>query len=737
MKAPNIGMIKIFKEDERVFNSNGIVAILPTKLIEQKENSLNGWKIKAEIPIDYDEYIKEGLIAYIKTKSKGGQPFVINNITRTHKLITFEAEHFVFQARNYILDDVRPTTMSAVGALNYVNDRTDVASPFTMTSDVANTGTAYFIRKTLMEALETIEARWGGQYDVDALNINLKQTIGVDRGYNIRYGVNLEGVRVFEDWSQVVTKLLPVGFNGILLPEKYVESAIDYGKPYTKVVNFETQLEADENGKYDEADLIDELRDNALEFLQTNQVPKMSYEVKSDINQEMNIGDIIEVIHPIVRINTEVIAYDYDVLTEKITKLTFGNYVRSVKGKVDAIKDDIEKVFERTSNIEVIVNGQTNLINTMSKLGHVYIDDNQILILDALPKNIAQNVWRWNLGGLAFSETGVEGPYKQAWTMDGTFNTDFIAANSIMTNQLSADTGSALDISSNTAITNLVQDVDGLNDNYTQLTQTLEGFEFTIFNTDGTNLLRNSLKFNENQFWKSNEKEPGTDTPLYPTLVGTVGTSNNWSLGQQSLNAITAPTGNGKDEQVIEINNSEVHSIGFSWNKQTAAGSIKVYYIDAGNRVDAKVITDIGTGKFEMTKDDFISNQITLGIEFVGISTTQPAYIANLMFARGIHFKWTTHSNEIYSINVIIDESGIKVKSTSGNAYTTMTPNEFAHYYNNVKVLSFNQYDTMVQDLIVKGTVLELEGGIKFVNLKNPNAPENDKVILVNMRGGN
>ena len=41
------------------------------------------------------------------------------------------------------------------------------------------------------------------------------------------------------------------------------------------------------------------------------------------------------------------------------------------------------------------------------------------------------------LGGLGFSSTGIEGPFKQAWTMDGVFNTDFIAANSIMANQLS------------------------------------------------------------------------------------------------------------------------------------------------------------------------------------------------------------------------------------------------------------------------------------------------------------
>lgn len=450
-------MIKLFNYKENNFNSNGIATIQPLTLMEYKEISLNGWRIETEIPIKYNDLIKEGMIALVETKSKGAQPFLISNITKTTKTLHFVAKHYVFDSINYVLEDVRPTNMSAAGALKYINDRTDIKSPFTTNSNVSATNTAYFINKNMLEALDTIQERWGGVYDVDKFHINLKNKVGIDRGDTIMYGKNLEGLKVFEDWSNVVTKLLPIGFDGLTLPEKFLHSEIDYGKPYTKVVRFETELEDEE--RTEEA-LIQELRANALEYLKENEVPKLSYEVESNINQRLGIGDTIHVKHPVVDILTEVIAYEYNVLTKRVTKITFGNYKRSVKKKVDSIKNSIKEVAEKTNDFETIINDQTNIINDMNKKGHVYIDENQIMVLDKIPKETAMHVWRWNMGGLGYSENGIEGPFKQAWTIDGKFNTEFIAANSIMTNQLHSSVGSSLDISSNESISMLGKEIN-------------------------------------------------------------------------------------------------------------------------------------------------------------------------------------------------------------------------------------------------------------------------------------
>ena len=282
----------------------------------------------------------------------------------------------------------------------------------------------------------------------------------VDKGYDIGVIECLwkESRNINFDWSNV-TKLYAVGFDGLRLPEVYLQADFTYDVSYTKRVDFETKYEEDEDRT--EENLLPELRANAEAYLLENKFPKVAYEVKSDINQTLEIGDTIYVKHPLVMLVTEVQEYEYNILTQRVIKIVFGNYNRSVKKRFDKIKTDIEDVKKQTSKFEVIVGDQTDLINNLNKFGHVYIDDNQILILDALPKETAQNVWRWNLGGLGFSSTGIEGPFKQAWTMDGVFNTDFIAANSIMANQLSSDVGSSLDLSSNEAI-NLLVRKDGI-----------------------------------------------------------------------------------------------------------------------------------------------------------------------------------------------------------------------------------------------------------------------------------
>ena len=450
-------MIKLFDVKDKEFKTNGIMNIMPLSLIEYKDTSLNGWYIEAEVPIKYNDDIKEGMIAFVETKSKGGQPFRIFNLKRTDKLLHIKANHITFDTIDYVLDDVRPTNMSAAGALKYVNDRTDTKSPFTTNSNVEGSNTAYFINKNFLEALDTIQERWGGVYDPDKFLIELRTKVGVDRGETIMYGKNLEGLSVFEDWSAVVTKLRPVGYDGITLPEQYIYSEIDYGKPYTKVVKFETELEDDDRT---EAALIKELRDNAIAYLRENEVPKISYEIESNINQNMGIGDTIHVKHPVVDILTNVIAYEYNVLTKRTQKIVFGNYVRSVKKKVNVIKDIINDIENKTNNFDVIIKDQTDLINSLNKYGYVYQDDNQIMIVDKLPKEEAQKVWRWNAAGLGYSKNGIEGPYEYAWTMDGTFNTNFISANSIMTNQLHSDVGSGLDISSNESITSIVSSIN-------------------------------------------------------------------------------------------------------------------------------------------------------------------------------------------------------------------------------------------------------------------------------------
>lgn len=475
-------MIKIFNATDTDFKTAGNIIINPLYCHEIKKKSLNGWYIEVEIPIKYKEYIEADKLCVVKTKSKlKPQAFRINDsITYTNRKIKFTAEHVMFDSRRYVLLDVRPTNLNGQNGLKYVNERTDKTSPFSIDSNVENVSTAYFIRKTLLESWQVFEERWGGVFEADNWDISFKQSIGKDNGETIVYGKNMQGFEIFEDWSNVCTKILPVGYDGLLLPEIYLESETQYEISYTKIVDFQTDLEAEEQT---ETNLLVELRNNASKYLEENCVPKVSYTVNSNVNNELEIGDTIKVLHPFVNIFTEVLEYEYDLISEKVKSLTFGNYTRDVKTKFNNIKNTIETIKQTVSKQEITIKEQTNLINSLNKNGYVYIDDNEILILDKLPKEQAKNVWRFGLGGIGFSSKGYEGPFETAITMDGQINAKFITTGTMAVARIEGLANFITETSSSITkieleqgrITSKVSSVEQSVENITKIEGTAEG----------------------------------------------------------------------------------------------------------------------------------------------------------------------------------------------------------------------------------------------------------------------
>lgn len=424
-----MAVIKIFDATDTNFNTAGNIIIEPLYCHEIKNKSLNGWYIDVEISINYKNYIEQDKLCVIQTKSKlNPQAFRIKNIEYTTNKIVFQAQHVMFDAEDYFLLDARPTNQNGLNALNYINGMTDKESPFTMYSNVENISTAYFIRKNLLEAWSIVEERWGGVFDADNWNINFLTSVGNDNGETIYYGKNLESMKIIEDWSGVCTKLYPVGKDGIMLADKYLESTIQYDIPYTRTINFDTKLSEEEQTK---ENLLLELETNAVNYLQENCVPKVCYEINSNINQNMDIGDIIEVKHPLCNISTEVLEYEYDIILGKIIKIVFGNYSKNAKRKFKAVTNTIETIKEVVNKQQTTIENQTNLINSLNKNGYVYIDENEILLLDTIPKENAKNVWRFGLAGIGFSTNGYEGPFEIAITMDGQINANFITTGSL------------------------------------------------------------------------------------------------------------------------------------------------------------------------------------------------------------------------------------------------------------------------------------------------------------------
>ena len=286
-------------------------------------------------------------------------------------------------------------------------------------------------------------------------------SVSADRGVVISHGKNLDNCKITENWDDVVTTLIPVGHEGMRLPEGSLSVVSPYQKVYEKSIEFDvskhleaqveeleeaietntslkaslensiTALTAKKNTyqgtvtgltaelsnlrsrlaelgtseaelkerdtinatiplietditdysnrvtltenqitvTYEEIDqatidlelakatyntvVIGDLREQAQNYLNVNKFPQINYDLEAHLNGVLEIGDIIHVKHPDMRVDllTGVTAYKWNCLTGKFDQVVFGTLKPTLKGKIAEVEEKIEDVKEDTEKI--------------------------------------------------------------------------------------------------------------------------------------------------------------------------------------------------------------------------------------------------------------------------------------------------------------------------------------------------------------------------------------------------
>lgn len=428
-------MIKLYGITDRSFTSNGDVILQPLEAIVHKED--NGpFYLSLTTDLSYVDDLTEGRIVVCPTP-QGAQPFRIHNVTATRKKITAQCRHVFYDSENYLIADSYVVDRDANDALQHLNAATEPASPFTTISDISLQNSFRCVRKSLYEAVETVIERWGGHVVRDGWTIGLRDSIGTDNQVTVQYGKNLKDITVSYDWSDVVTKLMPVGFDGLLLPEVYLEASTQYEVPYTKTVEFDQNIDReaylDEDGNLDEEAyneaLISDLRTQAVNYLEDHCVPFVNYALDANLEKITDIGDTVEVNDQRLGISllTNVISYDYDPILGQYKRVEFGNFQKSLTGLVSSIASRTETMIEESSAAVRITLGEelneaTEKIWNAMGSSYVIYDTDRILVVDSLPKETAHYAIMISSGGIGFSQNGIQGPFTSAWTIDGTLN---------------------------------------------------------------------------------------------------------------------------------------------------------------------------------------------------------------------------------------------------------------------------------------------------------------------------
>ena len=397
--------------------------------------------------IKYIDYLVPNNILVANTP-QGDQAFRITNIEKTRRKIKLKANHVFYDTMNYLIADSYVVDKNCNDALDHLNNATSDVSPFTTISNITSINSYRCVRKSLYEAIQVVLERWGGHLVRNDWTLGIYDTIGQDNGVTIRYAKNLKDISATYDWNSVVTKLLPVGKDGLLLNETdpdasiYVESATQYDIPYTKTVSFDQNNIVEDNYKdedgvldeeaYKQA-LVDDLYSKAMEYITNNYLPKVNYKLAANVEKVSDVGDRVEVIDEKLGINlmTNIISFDYDCILERYTQIEFGNFTPTLSNLMTQISVHTEEqINASTQTLQVTLNQElTDATDKIwNALGNSYViyEGDKILVVDTLPKENATNVIMINNGGIAFSNSGIDGTFSSAWTIDNVLNMEQI-----------------------------------------------------------------------------------------------------------------------------------------------------------------------------------------------------------------------------------------------------------------------------------------------------------------------
>ena len=424
-------MIKIFSAADTDFTSNGEIVISNATKANVRKADNGDYYLDFECGIEYVDYIVANNIIVAPTP-QGDQAFRITSFDATRKKITAKAWHIFYDSANYLIADSYVVDKNCNDALDHLNGATDTQSPFTTLSNVQTIDSYRCVRTSLQNAISVLLERWGGHLVRDNWNIKIMNSIGQDNGVTIQYKKNLKEITAKYDWSNVVTKLLPVGYDGILLDEIYIYSDTQYSIPYTKTVSFEqgdiNQEDYEDETAYQDALKVD-LFNQATAYVAQNCVPAVTYTLKANIEKITDVGDVVQVYDQRLGLNLDaaVTAFNYDCILGKYTEIEFGSIGQSLSNLMSNVTSQVntalaENNVEMTVQLNAAIEAAEEQI--WSALGSSYCiySGDQIMIVDNLPAQDAVNCIRINSAGIAFSQTGINGTFTSAWTIDGTLN---------------------------------------------------------------------------------------------------------------------------------------------------------------------------------------------------------------------------------------------------------------------------------------------------------------------------
>ena len=473
-------MIQIYSPGNRNYKRNGNAVLHPTSC-DLKMNLKGDWQLSLENPADENmNLITKEAVIKCDTPIGKDQRFRIYDYEKSDDGVSAKARPVFFDAaKDAFILDKRPTDKTGQAALDIITQGTG----YTAESDITDICTAYYVRKNLIEAINGSDEnsfinRWGGEPVYQNEHLIINRRYGSDKGAKASFGNNLESITETVNMENVVTRIIPMAYNGYMLEgdTPWVDSPNigKYELIYTKVIEFnDVKLQEDvsgedETGFKDLEALREELKHRAKqEFENGIDLPEVTYEVKivdledaigyEDIKDlvKIGLGDTVYAENKNLNITTKnrCMGLTYDCILQRNKEVTLGETQTDYFDKMTSVQQKVNQSLTDTGVKGEMVYGLIDLFKASMKATAESAElqkEKAIFFEDKVPDSPTYGAMALGTTGFMIADKRLTDDSDWDWRTFGTgkgFLADFIIGGVLMSlNYVDGETGFKLDL---------------------------------------------------------------------------------------------------------------------------------------------------------------------------------------------------------------------------------------------------------------------------------------------------
>lgn len=309
--------------------------------------------------------------------------------------------------------------------------------------------------KTMNVIADKLIGKFGGEIqlrDKDGkVYLDYLENIGHGTDTTIELAVNLKTISREVDETAVITRLYPLGAKLTDSEKRLTIGTVNGGKDYIEDSSLIAKYGVISGPQiWDDVTLASNLLSKGKEYLKSVNRAKVQYQITaldlSRINkhiEQFELGCWYRVKNSLMGIDEDlrIVGISIDLDNPEQSELTFGDKFETMTGFMTAKTKSLQTAIDNSEfrNRQVIdskIENATKLI-TGAEGGHVILDPSEkperILIMDTADITTCKSCIQLNKNGLGFwksSDGGSakDGPYTNAWTIDGNLVASFITA---------------------------------------------------------------------------------------------------------------------------------------------------------------------------------------------------------------------------------------------------------------------------------------------------------------------